>query len=135
MREDVKRLYQILLEGKCCASAIVQLGLELKGEKNEQLVQAVSGLCFGIHGGSVCGALTGAACLLNIFDPGKANREMVPELVEWFKDAYGEKYGGINCSDIVGDAPVNRTVRCPSLIETAYLQAKTILESYGHDLD
>lgn len=133
MKDDVKRLHQILLEGKCCASAIVQMALEIKGEENKQLVQAVSGLCLGVRSKLVCGALTGAACMMNILDPVNANSEMIPELVEWFKATYEEKYNGIDCADIIGDMPVNRTIRCPSLIEETYLQAKTILSSYGYD--
>lgn len=132
---DVKRLHQLLLEGKCCSCAIVQLGLEIKGQENEQLLQAVSGLCLGTRSGLICGALTGAACMMNILDPENANTEMIPELVEWFKSEYAEKYGGIDCADIIGDMPINRTLRCPALIESVYLQAKEILSSYGYDFE
>ena len=135
MEDDVKRLHQLLLEGKCCSSAIVQLGLEIKGEENSQLVQAVSGLCHGVHGMLICGALTGAACMMNLLDPKNANTKMIPELVEWFKATYGEKYGGINCADIVEDMPVNSKIRCPPLIEATYLEAKRILSSYGYHFE
>ncbi len=135
MKDDVKRLHHLLLEGKCCSSAIVQLGLEIAGEENPQLVQAVSGLCLGVHSKLLCGALTGAACMMNILDPDNANSEMIPELVDWFTDTFGRKYGGINCADIVGDMPVNRKLYCPALMEATYLEAKTILTSYGYDFD
>lgn len=133
MEDDVLRLHQLLLEGKCCSSAIAQLALEIKGEENKQLVQALSGLCLGVRSGLICGALTGAACMLNILDQRNANNEMVPELVEWFRATYEEAYGGINCADILGDMPKNRTARCPGIIEQTYLQARSILESYGYD--
>lgn len=135
MKDDVIRLHQLLREGKCCSCAIVQLGLEIKGEENEPLVQAVSGLCLGVRSGLICGALTGAACMMNILDPKNANTEMIPDLVEWFTATYGKEYGGINCADIVRDTPANRTQRCPALIEATYLQAKTILSEYGYDFD
>ena len=132
MEDDVKRLHQLLLEGKCCSSAIVQLALENKGEENNQLVQAISGLCHGVHSMLICGALTGAACMMNLLDPENANNKMIPELVEWFKATYGRKYGGIDCANIVGDIPVNSKVRCPPLIEATYLEAKRIWSSYGY---
>lgn len=134
MENDTRRLHQLLREGRCCSSAIVELGLELTGQENPQLVQAVSGLCQGLRSGLICGALTGAVCMLNIVDPENANGEMVPELVEWFRSVCEEEYGGIDCRDIAGDNAVNRSARCPALIEKTYLQAKKLLSSYGHEL-
>jgi len=134
MENDVMRLHQLLREGCCCSSAIVKLGLELKGQKNLQLVQAVSGLCRGLYSGLVCGALTGAVCMVNIVDPENANAEIVPELVEWFRNACEEEYGGIDCRDILRDDPANRAARCPALIEKTYLQAKQLLSDYGREL-
>lgn len=135
MDDDVKRLHQLLMEGNCCSSAIVKLGLEMKGEENEQLVRAVSALCFGVQSQLICGALTGTACMMNILDPKNANAEMIPELVEWFTATYGEEYGGINCADIIGDMPINRKIRCPAVIEATFLEAKRILSDYGYDFD
>ncbi len=135
MKDDVIRLHQLLREGKCCASAIVQLGLEINGQENEQLVQAASGLCLGVRSGLLCGALTGAACMMNMLDPGNANAELIPELVEWFTAVYGNEYGGIDCKSISGDTPANRTQRCPALIEATYIQAKRILTDYGYCFD
>ena len=135
MENDITRLHRLLLEGKCCASAIVQLGLEIKGEENPQLVQAVSGLCFGMHSELICGALTGTACMMNILEPRDANTLLIPELVEWFTAVVGEKYGGINCTDIIGDAPINKKLRCPALIEATFVEAKRILSDYGYDFD
>lgn len=135
MERDIARLHQLLREGKCCASALVQLSLEIAGEENPRLVQAVSGLCFGVQNELICGAFTGAACMMNILAPEQANEEMIRELGEWFKDIAGEKYGGINCTDIVGETPINRKIRCPALIEATYVEAKRILSDYGYDYD
>lgn len=82
-----------------------------------------------------CGALTGAACMLNIIDPAKANTELIPELAEWFIATYGKKYGGISCKEIIGGDVTNQTGRCPALIEATFLQAKSILSDYGFDFD
>jgi hypothetical protein len=107
----------------------------MKGQENKQLVGAVSGLCRGVQSGLTCGALTGAACMLNIIDPVNANTNLIPELVEWFTATYGEKYGGISCKEIIGGDAANQTGRCPALIEATFLQAKSILFDYGFDFD
>jgi hypothetical protein len=57
--------------------------------------------------------------------------DMIRELSEWFKAVYGEKYGGIDCRDITADDPLLKYERCPELIESVYLRAKTILEERG----
>lgn len=134
MKDDVERLHEIL-GYKCCASAIVQLGLEIKGERNDQLVQAVSGLCRGLRSELICGALTGAACMINLFDIPVANTELIPELVKWFTDVYGKEYGGIDCADITRDGPGVSAQHCQEIIEATYLQAKSLLSLYGYDFD
>jgi hypothetical protein len=131
--DDLKKLYRLRLDGKCCSSILVQMGLELRGGRNEQLVEAVSGLCNGIHSGLVCGCLTGAACMLTIFG-GREAAPMIKELVEWFEHAYGKRYGGIDCRDITKDDPYNRAVICPDLVTATYLQAKNILIEQGYDV-
>ena len=135
MENDIKRLHEILREGKCCAVALVQVALESKAQQNDQLLQAVRGLCGGVQGGLVCGALTGAACAMNVLSPEHANDCMVPELTEWFVHAMGEAYGGSNCEDILAGEPMNKATRCSAVVEATYLQIKTILESYEHTLN
>jgi len=133
MQDDIRRLHQLLRNGHCCASALVRLALEHRGEDNPQLVQAVRGLCGGVQDGLLCGALTGAACMLNLADPERANQEMVPELARWFRAEMGAAYGGSDCAAIVGPEPAARAARCPSIIEATYLQAKEILRDHGHE--
>lgn len=131
---DAKLLYRLRLEGKCCASILVQMGLALRGEKNDQLVEAVGGLCNGMYSGLACGCLTGAACMLTLFG-GRESAAMIKELTEWFKFTYGEKYGGVDCKDITDEDPYNRATRCPALIEATYAQAKSILIEHGYDVE
>lgn len=135
MQDDTKRLRRLLNEGRCCAVALVKLGLELRHEENEQLLQAASALCGGVRSKLLCGALTGAACMINVLDPNRANAYAVPELVQWFIKTYGEEYGGVNCSDILEGDAGNKTDRCPALIEATYLKAKEILRKHGCALD
>ena len=132
MRDDVHRLHQHLREGQCCAEALVRMGLERTGGENPQLLQAVRGLCGGVRDGMLCGALTGAACMLSLLDPRLAPEVLVPELSRWFRAAMEDQYGGCDCADIVGADPAARPERCPPLIEATYLQAMEILGSYGH---
>ncbi len=132
---DLERLRTLLHEGKCCAVALVQVGLEHRGEQNEQLLQAVSGLCGGVQDGLLCGALSGAACLMNVLAPKNANAEMVPELVEWFTATVGADYGGTDCQDIAGGDPRNKAMRCPALVETTYQKAKEIMKANGYEFD
>lgn len=129
---DIQKLNQLHTEGKCCASIMVLMGLSLRGERNDQMVSSVATLCNGLYNGMLCGALSGAACMLGLFgDNGAESAEMTRELAEWFADVYGEKYGGIDCSDITGNDPAVRRERCPAIVEATYLRARTILEDYG----
>jgi hypothetical protein len=135
MQNDLERLRSLLREGKCCSVALVQLGLEIRGEKNEQLLQAMSALCSGIQGGLACGALTGAACMMNVLAPEHANAAMVPELVAWFTGAMDREHGGSDCADIVHGDPMQKRMLCPGLVEATYLQAKEIMTAYGFEFD
>ena len=127
--EELKELHGLLKSGMCCTSAVVQMGLVLRGEENEQMVTALAGMCNGMQSGLICGALTGGVCMLNLF--GENRFEMTRELVDWFNSTYGEKYGGINCLEITGGDRSKKLAICPSLIEATYLQAKNILIEYG----
>jgi hypothetical protein len=133
MPNDLERLRTLLREGRCCSVALVQTGLELRGETNDQLLQAMGALCGGIQGGLACGALTGAACMMNVLDPGSSSNGAVQELAEWFAATQGARYGGADCDDIVQGDPLNKRMRCPGLVEETYLQAREILKAYGYE--
>ena len=87
----------------------------------------------GVRCGLTCGALTGAAMMLQLFDPETAATEMIPELAEWFKETYGEAYGGVNCDDILERNLANKAMRCPAVVESTYVKAREILEDFGFD--
>lgn len=95
--DDLKRF---LATGSCCAEALVRLGLQLRGEKNEPFANASAALCNGLWSRMTCGALSGGAMLLAMFDKRKACEEMIPELTAWFDETYGMEYGSVNCEDI-----------------------------------
>jgi len=135
MPNDLERLRTLLREGRCCSVALVELGLELRGERNDQLLQAMGALCGGIQGGLACGALTGAACMMNVLAPGSSSNGAVQELTEWFTATQGTRYGGADCEDIVQGDALNKRLRCPGLVEETYLQARSILKTYGRAFD
>jgi hypothetical protein len=131
--EELSNLYRLHLEGKCCASILVQMGLDMRGEENEQFAEGVSGLCNGLFSGLLCGCLTGAACMLTLFG-GRKSAPMIKELAEWFESVCVERYGGIDCRDIVGDDPFKRAEICPRLLKETYETAKNILLDNDYDV-
>jgi C_GCAxxG_C_C family probable redox protein len=130
LSEDIIYLRQLLQRGYCCSSAIVAAGLRSKGSENPELINAMTGLCGGLGHGLLCGALLGAACMMTMLMPQAVDNGGLEELVEWFEATYKERYGGINCRDILSDRP--SSVVCPQITEETYKQAKKILLDYGY---
>lgn len=135
MEKDIRLLHEALQSGRCCAQALIEVGLKLKGEENEQLVLAAGALCLGIRSGHICGALSGAAEMMMLFDPELAVKEWIPELSRWFEETYTEAYGGANCNDILGGVLANKAVRCPAVVENTYRKVRELLEDDGIDLE
>lgn len=125
--EDLKRF---LAGGSCCAEALVRLGLKLRGEENEGLANASAALCNGIWSRRTCGALTGGAMLLAMFDKRRACGEMIPELTAWFDETYGMEYGSLDCEDISDGLHRKRTL-CPELVEAVGEKCICLLRKYG----
>ncbi len=125
--DNEEMIARLLLEGHCCTEAIVKMGLHMRGEENEQMVSAARGLCRGMHAGCNCGALAGGALLLSMFDAGQAQSSWIPELVQWFAEEYGEKFGSIDCFDIAGDRMEYKAERCPALVTEVYKKCCTLL--------
>lgn len=130
--DDLVRLHELCQSGLCCSQAIMQLALESRGENNPDLIRALGGLCAGMGKGLLCGAFSGAACMLSYFDSKAAMTEMIPQLADWFEETYGEN--GMSCADILKGDMRNRMRICPSLIEHVYREARELLEEYGYDL-
>ena len=130
--EELDRLHELRRQGLCCSQSIMQLGLECLGEEDPRMIRAMGGLGGGVRSGLLCGAVSGAACLLSYVDPDAAKTEMIPQLVEWFRETFGKN--GVNCLDILEGDRENRFRVCPSLIERVFLETREILEEYGYDL-
>lgn len=130
MEEELKRMSQLKLEGLCCSSILIQMGLDLRGEENLQLVKSARALCNGIHSGMTCGALTGAAIMLALFDA--TNVEMTQELARWFRYELCDKYGSAECEKITHGSPYEKAAVCPGIMRATYARAKELLIEYGY---
>jgi C_GCAxxG_C_C family probable redox protein len=130
-------------QGFFCSQILLILGMELQGKTNPDLVRAMNALAGGIgFTGEICGALTGGACLLGLYagrgtlaeeEKPKLNF-MLEDLVRWFKNDYGQAYGGIRCQEIVGDNGQNMSTRCPAMVAGTFQKVKELLVENGFDL-
>jgi hypothetical protein len=143
LEDDQARMMELKHQGFFCSQILVILGLEMQGKSNPGLVRCMHGLVGGLgFTGEICGTLTGGACLLGLY-AGKGLPEeqddprlllMIEALVEWFKEGWGAKYGGITCNQILEDNPKNQLIRCPNLVAETYHKVKELLVENGFDL-
>lgn len=131
MDMNAERIMELGIQGYCCSQIMVLLGLEIQEKTNPDLVQSVAGLCGGMCSGETCGVITGAACMLSLFDKELATGCMIPELVDWFRHEYTGLFGGIKCSDIIDGDGGNKLRRCPVIMAATYARALKILEQNG----
>jgi hypothetical protein len=134
MSDTAKEVHRLATQGYCCSQIMVQMGLDARQDENPELVDAVAGLCGGLHSGLCCGTLTGAACLLSLYDKKNAATNMIPRLVAWFKEAYVSSFGGIDCDDIIDGNPSNRFERCPKIMVETYEKCRELLAEFGYEI-
>lgn len=143
MFDEMERLKQRKQQGFFCSQIILLEGLEMMGKENPDLVKAVHPLAGGLgFSGELCGALTGAACLLGLYagkgsptEPADYRLDvMVNELVDWFKGEFGPRFGGIRCEEILQNNPAFQSSRCPELVLACLQKAKDLLVENGSDL-
>jgi hypothetical protein len=143
MADEDFRVAQLALQGYRCSHILVQIGLDGQGKSNPDLLGAMSGLAGGLGCGLNCGALAGGCCLIGMYAGMDGDRRddhpslplMLEEYVDWFRDEYTPRYGGIDCAQIVQRNPQLRGERCPSLIREAVRKATEILQEHGFELD
>jgi len=140
---DLDRMRELKQQGFFCSQILMTLGLELQGIENPQLIRAMNGLAGGLgFSGETCGALTGGACLLGVYaGKGTATQEenlrlnfMIEDLVKWFKQGYGQEYGGIRCETILSGVPNGQATRCPVMVAGTFQKVKELLVENGFDL-
>lgn len=134
MSNTKRDMMRLASQGYCCSQIMLELGLEAIEDENPQLIDAMRGLCKGLYTGLTCGTLTGAACLLSMFDPRAAEAHLIPRLVEWFEMTFTECYGGISCKTILNDDPMNKFERCPKIMEQTYDKCRELLSEAGHQI-
>jgi hypothetical protein len=134
MSDIAREIRRLTSHGYCCSQIIVQMGLDAKQEENPELLDAVAGLCNGLHFGLVCGILTGAACLLSLYDKKNAAAHMIPRLVDWFETSHTQSCGGIKCEEILQGNPVNRLERCPKIMEETIEKCRELLAEFGYEI-
>ena len=141
--DDFGRIKELSQNGYYCSQILVQMGLDLQGKSNPDLIRSMQALAGGIgFNGLLCGALSGGACLLSLY-AGTVNRTdenkevldlMLIDLVNWFKSEIGSKYNGIDCDAILEGQRMNIPLRCPGLVQGVFQKVKEILVEYGFDL-
>ena len=134
MPDTRKEILRLSSQGYCCSQIMVELALESAQDENPQLIDAMRGLCKGLYSGMTCGTLTGACCLLSMFDPRAAEEHLIPRLVEWFEMTFTECYGDTSCQTILNDDPMNRFERCPNVMVQTYEKCRELLEEAGHQI-
>ena len=119
------RVMELKLQGLCCAQIVLSIvGLEAQGLANPDMVRAMRGLCYGMQAQHTCGALTGGACALALYDfDGEALRKVCSELSDWFE----AEIGGPACSELIGlggraaaicgEAILQTVKRCMDILE------------------
>ncbi len=142
--DDLPKVLTYSTQGFNCSQVLIMMMLELQGRENPDLVRASQALGGGIgFNGLNCGALTGGACLLGVY----AGRDLIDQeederlnlmlidLVDWFKNGIGQKYGGVNCDNILEGNRANYMSRCIDIINSVFQKCKELLVDYGYNLD
>jgi hypothetical protein len=129
MTDTHTRLFEEKLKNRCCSMALMALCLDDFGEENEPLIKAMGALCDGMGEGQVCGTLAAAVCALfmSADDMMQANRELRPEMMNWFFS----RFGAFTCEEILDGNEMRRISECPIIVEETYEKLREMLEDIG----
>ncbi len=129
--EDRQRIAALQREGFSCSQIMVQMALDRQGSENPELVLAVKGLSCGMKVMANCGILTGAACVVPLFDQSNIGTTIFTEFLSWFEENYARKKGGIDCRDLLNGDLANRPARCPNMVAQSWFALAGILDEHG----
>jgi C_GCAxxG_C_C family probable redox protein len=143
MNDDSFSVMDFAMKGYQCSQILMAVALEAQGKQNPDLVRAMSGLLGGMGSGKTCGALTGGCSVLGFYagwgtpdsNPDERLAAMLGEFVEWFETEYTQRYGSIECKEIVGDDMRNKMTRCPHIVLESLVRLKEILAEYNYEFD
>jgi hypothetical protein len=120
MNDINERLFEEKRRGHCCSQTIVSLCLEDMGRENEDMITSMAAFCNGMGRGRICGTLAAAVAVLSIADPDAATNETRTDFMDWFED----RFGGYDCSELIGDDPALRQELCPVIVRDTYLKLR-----------
>lgn len=128
MADTTFRMFELAQQGLKCSQILLQLGLDLQGKDNPDLIRVSGGLAGGLgFTGRTCGALTGGVCLLSLYAAENPRLyPMIEELVNWFE----QQQSSINCYDIIGDDPKQKqeVAKCGAIVALTFEKVIAILE-------
>lgn len=119
-----EKIFNLKLKGYCCSQMVMEIGLENLGIENPQLVNSMAGLCEGVKCGSICGAASAAICLMYLADAKASESGLVQEYLDWFEDLFGT----LNCNELIGDDPMAKLEKCPTIVEATMNMMEELLE-------
>lgn len=140
MDDMMMRMMELKHKGYYCSQIMMKMVLDTQDKDDSDLIRSMAGLAFGAGIGEICGALTGAACILSLY-AGKGSDEeeenprlmgMLQEIGDWFSENYSGKYGGIGC-DVMTEDGALRNDRCGAIVSETYTKAIEILVANGFD--
>ncbi|MDC7125014.1 MAG: C-GCAxxG-C-C family protein [Spirochaetales bacterium] len=112
-------------QGFCCSQIMIIKALQLKGEDNPSLIKAAGGLCGGLRSGLVCGALSGADCLISLLSEAENRDDLMVRLNNWFLDTFG----AYDCNKLTDmKNPEKKAEVCPVIKRETYKKAVELLE-------
>lgn len=139
--DDSFRIAEMLAAGMKCSHILMTLALEARGETDPKLVRAMSGLALGVGQGFNCGTLSAGACVLGLH-AGRAREDeaddprfavLLDEFSGWFHVMAKERWGGIDCADIMKFDETLKAQRCPALIAEVWDKLGETLRDQGLD--
>ncbi|MCE1237296.1 MAG: C-GCAxxG-C-C family protein [Hyphomicrobiales bacterium] len=135
------RIAELLFSGLKCSHILMKLALEAQGRDDPDLVRVMSGLALGMGQGFNCGALSAGCCVLGLYagrgseveaeDPRFA--AALDAFSGWFHASAKQRFGGIDCADIMKFDPALKAERCPALIVEVWDKLKEVLTEQGID--
>lgn len=145
MDDTALRMVKLRLTGYCCAQIIMKMALEEEDRENEDLVRAVSALCFGAGSGQkICGVLTACIAVFGLY-AGKGSDTERPkpgfsEMADAFTDWFTAEFGSTECRDIIGvcsitDYNTNQSyaLKCGDILEKSYYKTAEILQKFDFE--
>lgn len=135
------RIAEMLLSGLKCSHILMKLALEAQNRDEPDLVRAMSGLALGMGQGFNCGALSGGCCVLGLV-AGRAGEDeaedprfasVLDAFSGWFHTSAKQRFGGIDCADIMKFDQALKAQRCPALIGEVWDKLNEILAEHGID--